>query len=79
MKIYLIQWGYYSCLDGGSELEAIYSTYQKALEHIKSIGRQLEQVKNRKTGEPLDTWTDGDYWISITEGVMDKAFYLDLE
>jgi hypothetical protein len=75
MKIYLINWGFYSSNDGGHEMTAIYSTYEKALKHIQIETHNFEdlkQKKNKKTGKLTDCWTDGDYWVSIDMGYMDS-------
>jgi hypothetical protein len=74
MKIYIINWGYYSTTDGSQEIEAIYSTQELALAHIKNIAkdRRLTQQKHKKTKKLLNFWSDGDYWISFSVGYMDS-------
>ncbi len=83
MKIYLVQWGFYSCDNGSNEIAAIYSTYEKAQDHIKTEicdFKNLKQSKNKKTGELIDLWSDGDYWVSIGVGYLDSpALYLSKE
>lgn len=74
MKIYIVSWGYYSCMEGGSEIAAIYSSRDLALAYIKNdlSTQHLKQETNKKTGEVVDSWTDGDYWISICIGYLDS-------
>lgn len=76
MKIYLITWGYYSSMDSTEIIQAIYSTHEKALSHIQNNEfhdfKELEQLKHRKTGKLLNTWTDEDYWVAISEGFIDS-------
>jgi hypothetical protein len=76
MKVYLVQWGYYSSPDGGGETAAIYSTYEKALNHIRTDKpykfESLEQLKTFNTHTPINKWTDGDYFVEIKEAFIDS-------
>jgi len=69
MKAYLIEWGFYTCNNGGMEIEAIYNTREDALIHIQKSHNfnKLKQIKSKQTKELIDNWSDGDYWIGITE------------
>lgn len=62
MILYIVQWGYHSSNDGGSELDSIWTQYDKAIKYIldEVTGRHLEK-KN------AEYWTDGDYWISLSK------------
>lgn len=66
--VYLVEWSYYSCLDGGSNIRAVCTDYESAkLIATTSSCRILEQETSKKTGDMLDCWTDGDYWVSINK------------
>lgn len=79
MKVYVISWGYYS--DNSSEecIQAIYSTLDKAMRHVK---RELDaprrsglQQRKHNNGEPILCWDDGDYWIAIGNGWVDSPVW----
>lgn len=74
-EIFLIEWSYYSCMDSGGDIEAIYSTYENALNHIKKKKESFpyKRIKQHinKQGQKEDFWTDGDYWVRITNGFLD--------
>lgn len=77
MKLWIIQWGYHTCLDGGSELDSIWTNETKAYEYLRSIAqnKDLQKHKNRKTGQEFsNTYTDGDYWISLSEVYSDTEW-----
>lgn len=73
-KVYLINWGYYSCNESGESLAAIYTTREKALEHIKEteLRHSLKQQVSKQDNRLLDCWSDGDYWVCITEAHLDS-------
>lgn len=84
MKVYIVHWGYHSCDNSEPVVEAIYSTFEKALDHIKASKthsfKKLTQSKHRKTGELLNSWSDGDYFTYINEGYVDSpALYMSKE
>lgn len=74
MKLYIIQWGYHSCLDGGSELDSIWTNKIWGRKYLrdKATGRHLK--KKRGDG---DYYTNGDYWISMSEVNSDSEYMYD--
>lgn len=62
MKLYIIQWGFYSGLDGGRELDSIWTNKIWARKYMQDKAKE-----ERATKEKQDLYTDGDYWISLTE------------
>ena len=82
MKIYLIQCGYHSCDNSEPIVGTIYTTFEGALKHIDDAHtiRELQQIRNRKTNELLNSWSDGDYYVSIVEGYLDSpSLYMSKE
>jgi len=69
MKLYLIQWSYYTSLDGGTELDSIWTDKEKAKKYLqdKATKRYLKKSRSKKGIEYPDTYTDGDYWIGMIE------------
>lgn len=76
-KIYLIQWGFYSSNESTQELEAICSSYEKAVSMIekKYERKGLYRRKDKQTDLPLNVWTDDDFWVSIQEAYIDSECY----
>ena len=72
--VFIVEYGYSSSLDGNSTLDSIWTSEEKAREHIlKQLRPYHEQCKNKK-GELLNSWGDGDYWISYSEVKVDTEF-----
>jgi hypothetical protein len=66
LKLYLVQWGFYSCLDGGSELDSIWTNKENAKKYIKEQAEKKDLEPHKK--HPSDDYfTDGDYYIHLTE------------
>lgn len=66
MKLYIIQWGFHSCLDGGSELNSIWTNKENAKKYIKEQAQKKHLEPDKK--DPSDDYfTDGDYWIHLSE------------
>lgn len=68
---WIVTWGFYSSYEGGTELKAVCTSYDEAmdiiLKEIRESRRAFEQRKAKNSGELLDCWCDGDYWISISK------------
>lgn len=73
MKLYIIKWGYYSCDDGGAELDSIWTTKEKAFTQLKSLARDHSAKKGKHEG----LYTNGDFWVSCQQVVADaRNLYL---
>lgn len=77
-QVYLVQWGFYSDLSGECGLKSIWSTKELA---IRSIKREVNNRRHKipKSEKSTDLWTDGDYWISVSEVNLDSEYLYSLK
>jgi hypothetical protein len=73
LKLYLVQWGFHSGLDGGHELDSIWTSEKKAKAYLNKQVKEKKLSPSKKN--PSDTYfTDGDYWITLTEVDSDTEY-----
>lgn len=74
-KIYAVQYGFYSNFEP-SEFNSLWSTKELAMNIVKKEidFHNLEQSTHRKTKKLVDVWTNGDYYVTISEVNLDSEY-----
>lgn len=75
MKLYMIIWGFYSSNEGGYEWDSIWTSKEAAL---KALNKTVDRKKLDKDPK-RDVYTNGDYWVGISEIMADTDSPYDCE